>query len=246
MHGGGDIRIKTRNIDSKDIKNKPYEPTPGKYVLFMISDTGTGMSDETIDHVFEPFFTTKNPGEGTGLGLSSVYGIIKAHKGYIDIESVLDHGTVVEIYLPVFMEQALSSEEAVDKNIVDDEKKGTILLVDDENIILEVGRDMLESMEYATLTARDGKEALEIYGIHSKKIDLVILDMIMPGMGGGETFDRLKDLDSEIKVVLSSGYSLTGEAGEIMSRGCDGFIQKPYDLKELADKIYSIIGFDEL
>jgi two-component system cell cycle sensor histidine kinase/response regulator CckA len=238
MPGGGNLILKTMNATHKDMKGKLYDPKPGKYALLTVTDTGVGMDKETMERVFEPFFTTKEMGRGTGLGLAIVYGIIKGHGGYIDIESGKGCGTTFGIYLPAIekkVRKAVKTAEQLTKGT------GAILLVDDEEIIREVGKDLLEAIGYRVLLARDGQEAIEVYKKNRAEIALVLLDMIMPHMGGGEAYDRIKEINPDIKVLLSSGYSIDGEACEILARGCDGFIQKPFKIGDLSREIEKIL-----
>ncbi|MEW6328179.1 MAG: PAS domain S-box protein [Thermodesulfobacteriota bacterium] len=239
MPGGGDLILKTRNITHEDIKSIVYEARPGNYVLLTVTDTGIGMDKETQERIFEPFFTTKEMGRGTGLGLASVYGIIKAHGGYIDVKSTKGQATTFSIYLPATEKRPQEAIKTTEQFI----KKGTgtILLVDDEDAIREVGQELLTAMGYRILVARDGKEAVEVYRKNWQGIDLVLLDMIMPNMGGGEAYDRMREINPDIKVLLSSGYSVDGEPGEILKRGCHGFIQKPFKVSELSRKIEEIL-----
>lgn len=239
MVRGGELFITTRNITHKEIEKKPYTIKPGNYILLTIRDTGTGMDKATQEKVFDPFFTTKGLAKGTGLGLASVYGIIKAHGGYIDVESQKGHGTTFFLYLPASTETI--GEEVQPAGTIEKGKE-TILLVDDEEIILDVGQELLKALGYKVLIAVSGKEALEIYKKNKEKIDTVILDMIMPVIGGGETYDRMKEINPNIKVLLSSGYSIDGQATEILKRGCDGFIQKPFNMKELSNAIREVLG----
>jgi PAS domain S-box-containing protein len=238
MPGGGDLILKTMNVDHKNMKGKLYDPKPGKYVLLTVTDTGIGMDKETMGRIFEPFFTTKEMGRGTGLGLASAYGIIKGHGGYIDVESNKGQGTTFSIYLPASgrkIREAVKTAEPFIKGT------GTVLLVDDEDVILEVGKELLEGMGYRVLIAKDGKEAVEVYEKDRDEIDIVVLDMVMPNMGGGEAYDRMKEINPDINVLLSSGFSIDGEASEILERGCKGFIQKPFTLKELSHEIKEIL-----
>jgi CheY-like chemotaxis protein len=238
MPQGGDIFLKTTNISHRDIRDKLYDPKPGNYILLAITDTGIGMDSKTLERIFEPFFTTKELSRGTGLGLASVYGIIKGHGGYIDVDSEKGRGTTFKIYLPATDEEVQKTIEAP-HDIV--KGTGTILLVDDEEMVLEVGERFLKVMGYHVLTAREGKEAIEVYKKHRETIDLVLLDIIMPNMKGGEVFDRLKKINPNIKVLLSSGYSIDGEASQILERGCSGFIQKPFDMNQLSKSIGALL-----
>jgi CheY-like chemotaxis protein len=188
---------------------------------------------------FDPFFTTKETGHGTGLGLASAYGIITGHGGYIDVESEKGQGTTFSIYFPASAKRIRRAVETAEEFI---RGTGTVLLVDDEEFILEVGRDLLQALDYRVLTAKGGKEAIEVYRRNRDAILMVVLDMIMPGMGGGEAYDRIKEINPDVKVLLSSGYSIDGEASEILERGCNGFIHKPFNIKELCGKIGEILG----
>jgi PAS domain S-box-containing protein len=238
MPGGGDLILKASNITHRDMTGKLYDPKPGNYVKLTVVDTGTGMDKKTAERIFDPFFTTKERGRGTGLGLASAYGIIKGHGGYIDVDSKEGKGTTFTIYLPASDKEIEEPARAFERFATGSEK---VLLVDDEADIRQVGRELLEAMGYEVLLARDGKEAIEIYRQNSGDIDVVLLDMVMPNMGGGETYDRMKEINAEVKVLLSSGYSIDGEAREILERGCDGFIQKPFDLRQLSGKIREVL-----
>ena len=241
MAGGGELFISTRNILHTEIGKKPYTVKPGHYILVTIRDTGIGMDKATKEKVFDPFFTTKGLAKGTGLGLASAYGIMKAHAGYIDVASQKGKGATFFLYLPASTE-TIGEEVQLAGTI--EKGKETILFVDDEEIILDVGEELLTSLGYTVLIAHGGKEAIET--LHStfpsSPPDLVILDMIMPQMGGGETYDRLKELFPSIKVLLSSGYSIDGQAKEILERGCNGFIQKPFTLREISKAIREVLG----
>ncbi len=238
MPDGGELFIKTLNVTDKDMQNKPYRPKKGNYVMLTVRDTGSGMDSETMERIFEPFFTTKGLAKGTGLGLASTYGIVKGHGGYIDVDSREGLGTTFNIYLPSTAKMLVREGESSDRLQIG---TGTILLVDDEEIILYAGEQMLNKLGYKVLVAKSGREALEIYKENQDTIDLVLLDMVMPAMGGGETYEKMKEICSDIKVLLSSGYSLDGQATEIMNKGCDGFIQKPFSLKELSQKVKEML-----
>jgi CheY-like chemotaxis protein len=230
MPAGGDLYIQTQNAIFGEQYVKPYQVEPGNYVKISITDTGIGMDEATQQRIFEPFFTTKEMGSGTGLGLASAYGIIKNHEGFINAYSEKGEGTTFNIYLPASEKEIMEEKESA-KNVL----KGTetVLFVDDEDVILEIG--------YKVLIAKSGKKAIKLYKKDKEKIDMVILDMTMPDMGGGKVYDRLKEINPDIKVLLSSGYSISGQAAEILERGCNGFIQKPYRRKELSQKIREIL-----
>jgi PAS domain S-box-containing protein len=239
MPGGGDLYIETSNVVLDKDYTKAFGLKPGDYVKISLRDTGAGMDEATRKRIFEPFFTTKEMGRGTGLGLASAYGIIKNHGGIINVDSEKGKGTVFDIYLPS-SEKEVTMEE---KKLAEEVLRGTesILLLDDEAMILDIGESILRQMGYKVMPFRSGKDAIEAFRQHKEEIDLVILDMIMPDMGGGEVYDRIKEIKPYIRVLLSSGYSIDGQAAEILERGCDGFIQKPFDMKKLSHKIREIL-----
>ncbi len=239
MPRGGEINLSTLNVILNDEQALLCSIKPGKYVKIAVTDTGTGMDEKTRERIFDPFFTTKEMGRGTGLGLATVYGIIKGHGGMINVESVPGKGSTFTIYLPASDKEAPKEEMSTGEITMGTE---TILLVDDEKMVMEVNKDILEYMGYKVYAADSGKKGIALYLEKKDEIDLVILDMIMPGISGGETFDRLRKINPNIKVLLSSGYSLTGEAQEIMDRGCNGFLQKPFQLEQLSDKVREMLG----
>jgi len=240
MPNGGELVLQTRNVRSSEIQKIAPDAQPRDYVRLSVRDTGVGMDSTTMEKIFDPFFTTKKLGEGTGLGLASVEGVVESHGGFIHVESEIGRGTRFDIYLPAsyvyVKEDGMLKEEQTVK------RPGTILLVDDEEVILEVGAEMIQSLGYEVLKARSGQEALDVYTEQGDRVDLVVLDLIMPDMGGGETFDRLKEIDPDIRVLLSSGYGINGEATEILERGANSFIQKPFRLSDLADRFVEILG----
>jgi PAS domain S-box-containing protein len=239
MPDGGTLKLETEDItlDAKDCK--PYQIEPGRYVHISVTDTGIGMDQKTIKRIFDPFFSTKEKTRGTGLGLASAYGIIKNHGGIINARSEIGFGTTFDIYLPV-------SEKMVDDEFISKKSisKGTetVLLVDDEDMIIDVGQALLTKLGYRVIGVHSGKEAVEVIHRQGDGVDLVILDMIMPKMDGGKTFDRIRDICPQIPVMLSSGYAMNSQAEKIMNRGCDGFIQKPFNIYELSQKIRKILG----
>ncbi len=239
MPSGGKLYIETQNIFLDENESVTYDLNPGKYVKINITDTGTGMDEDTVRRIFEPFFTTKGPGEGTGLGLASAYGIIKNHGGTIKVYSEKGHGTTFTIYLPSSDKEVLQKHAPVDLKPYEGDE--TILIVDDEKISTEAVRELLGALGYKVLTVKSGREALEIYKSNLKEIKLVILDMIMPDMSGKETFEKLMEMNKNLKVLLSSGYSINGEALKLLKMGCKGFIQKPFRVEELTRKIREIL-----
>lgn len=239
MPDGGSLTVRSENALLDEDTKLPFPFETGKYVKLSIQDTGFGMDEQTKKRVFEPFFTTKEKGRGTGLGMASSYGIIKNHGGYIAVVSKPGEGTTVTIWLPV-------TNKEIENELIESREKialgsGTVLLVDDEDAIIDVTEKMLQALGYNVLTARNGQEALQLYKETQKKIDVVILDIIMPVMGGGETFDRLKAFDPDVNVLLSTGYSMDEKAADIMNRGCKDFLQKPFDISALSVKIAGVM-----
>ena len=239
MPQGGDLYIKTMNVTHEYMTDRVYDPEPGRYVLVSITDTGEGMSKKTMNRIFEPFFTSKGLGKGKGMSLASAYGIVKAHLGYIDVFSKRKQGSTFEIFLPASDEDATTGVSIIDQLVRGEE---TILLVDDEEMILDIGEQMLEALGYDVLTAVSGLEAIEVYKNNQDDIDMIVLDMIMPGMSGGDVYDMLKSRNQDVKVLLASGYSIDGQATEILERGCSGFIQKPFDMRRLSTAIRRVLG----
>jgi CheY-like chemotaxis protein len=240
MPGGGQMFIETNNVVIDESDAEAFPLPPGKYVRVSIADTGIGMDVDTRQRVFDPFFTTKGLGRGTGLGLASAYGIIKNHGGEISVSSEIGVGTTFDIYLAATKGKPVEIRPERLAPLRGDE---TILLVDDEEMVIDAGREILERFGYSVRTARSGFQAMEVYRGYRETIDLVILDMIMPDMGGSDTFEELKAIDSEVVVLLSSGYSLDGQASEILEQGCLGFIQKPFTPEQLTQKIRDILDF---
>ncbi len=238
-HCSGKLILKTSNVTDEKIKGKKYTPKKGNYVLLTITDPGRVLSQNTMEFIFEPLINVTQKYYDSNLGLASVYGTVKSYGGYIDVESDRKNGTSFHIYIPATDQKITTDEHGV---ISTEDKAQTILLVDDEKEILEISGEMLEKLGYNILIAKDGKEAVDIYNDCKDEIELVILDVVMPGMSGGETYDLLKNTDPYVKVLLSSGYSLDGEASKILDKGCEGFIQKPFNMREISDKIIEIIG----
>jgi CheY-like chemotaxis protein len=238
MPSGGELTLKTKNVVMDEHAVKPYDMKPGRYVKTSITDTGVGMDEATQQRIFDPFFTTKAIDRGTGLGLASAYGIIKNHDGIIHFYSEKNKGTTFNILLPK-SKKKISKEKELSKDLMKGSER--VLLVDDEQMVLDVGGPMLENLGYEDTVVRGGQAAIDYYQERRDQIDIVILDMIMPDINGGETYDRLKRIDPKIKVLLSSGYSINGQAQDILNRGCNGFIQKPFNLKDLSQKVRDIL-----
>ncbi len=238
MPNGGDLFLKIENVMLGPEDLTPHDIRPGRFVKISIRDTGIGMDETTRQRIFEPFFTTKEIGTGTGLGLASVFGIIKNHSGLIDVTSAPGKGATFSISLPASDRPV---EGPKDAGSVIQTGTETLLLVDDEPAILKTCKIMLERVGYTVLSAGDGKSALRIFTEHRGRVELVILDIIMPGMNGGEVFDRLKAIDPNVKVLLCSGYSIEGQATTILRRGGNGFLQKPFESEQLYSKIREIL-----
>jgi PAS domain S-box-containing protein len=242
MPDGGTLHVTTQNVTEPEGERPDGSMIKGNYVMIDISDTGSGIDEEIVEKIFDPFFTTKGMGRATGLGLASAMGIIKGHYGRIIVDSEKGRGTSFKIYLPEMAipdsprqyDKAASPEKAM--------RAATILLVDDETHVLDVGREMLLALGYHVLTATNGIDAVETYITHQDTIDLVLLDMVMPVMGGREAFKRLKEINTSVKVLLVSGHTIDGEVTELMEQGCDGFIQKPFAIEALHDKIDHIMN----
>jgi len=236
----GRLVIRTQNVVlDETFSRKHLETKPGDYVRLTVSDTGHGMNRETLKHIFEPFYTTKGLGKGTGLGLAMVYGIVRSHDSHIFCESAPGKGTTFDIYFPV-IEQGIETETFHQK----EEMAGgieTILLVDDEKSILDFGRRVLSNFGYTVLAASAGEGALEIYQNEKEKVDLIILDLIMPGMGGQRCLEELLRISPEAKVIIASGYSIDGHPKTMIEAGARAFVNKPYDIKQILKIIRTVL-----
>ncbi len=240
MEGEGSIRVACRNkmITDKTVVDFPGLK-PGNYACLEITDDGKGMDEETRKRVFEPFFSTKF--EGRGLGMAAVYGTIKNHDGWISVDSEVDKGTIVKIYLPVV--QAPVKEEVKPESRRKLVKgTGTILIIDDEEAIRDVTRKMLERMGYTVLEAKTGQEAINLVKTFDGDIDIAMLDILMPDMNGNEIYPYIKEARPDLKVLIFSGYSIDGPAREILNAGAEDFIQKPFMMADLSEKLKKILG----
>lgn len=236
MPGGGELIIETHNvtIDETYCRTHPYART-GRYVQIGVSDTGTGIDPNTQQHIFEPFFTTKEVGKGTGLGLALAYGIVKQHSGLIEVYSEVGLGSTFKIYLPA---QERAVEEALHE-IQPGVRGGaeTILIAEDDESLQKLLTGMLTALGYNLIFARDGEIAVERYSSHRDEIDLVILDMVMPRMGGREAYERIRMLGSEVPVIFMTGYSAEmAQTRFVLETGAE-FIQKPYGITALGNKV---------
>jgi len=239
MPGGGIMTLQCGHVQMAGTEAVRLSLTPGRYAYLSVTDNGIGMDEDTRKRVFEPFFTTKEMGRGTGLGLASAYGIIRNHGGIIDVRSSKGQGSTFTIYLPASAAEAAAVAEKASSAV--DGGSETILLVDDNPTVLEIGEEMLQLLGYAVLTAGSGCEALNLYQHHRERIDLVILDMIMPGLSGFDTYAALKQTNPDVDVLLSSGYSIDSQASEMLELGCNGFLQKPFAVQELSHAVRAIL-----
>lgn len=236
---GGQLRITTRRIPLRDaFLSSQQDLRNTEYISVAVSDTGTGIEPATLEKIFDPFFTTKEKGKGTGLGLATVYGIVKNHGGYIDVRSTVGVGTTFSLYFPTIEGDVLRQEESTDEYAVGRE---TILVVDDEDTMRALARDVLTPLGYTVIEAIHGREAIDVYARPGSKIDLVILDVAMPVMGGKEALSHLLKINHDVKVILSTGYAQDSRTREMMQMGVSGFIQKPYGSAELSRIVRSVL-----
>jgi len=236
MPGGGTLTFST-SIEEMD--SPAGALSPGSYLKLVIRDTGNGMSEEVQQRIFEPFFTTKGKDKGTGLGLSATYGTIQQHNGHISVNSKLDQGTAFTVLLPANKKATLSIENTLDT--LTDIRSTRVLIIDDEEIILETVSELLEALGCKVKTSNNGADGVEIYKANPSSFDIVILDKIMPGMGGKEVYIELKKINPKIKTVLASGYS-NEQAQDILDLGVSGFIRKPYTMAALSKLLSEICG----
>ncbi|MGA9235226.1 MAG: response regulator, partial [Desulfobacterales bacterium] len=230
------ISCRDEHITAEQSKMTPGL-VPGDYVALSVTDDGKGMDEKTRQRIFEPFFSTKF--QGRGLGMASVYGIIKNHEGWITVYSKPLRGTTVKIFLPAIRGEALAIKSVRALNM---ENSGTILVIEDEEMVLDVTCTMLQNLGYRVLAARSGEEALRIADSHDGQIDLALLDIILPDMGGKDIYPRLLASRPNLRVIVCSGYTLNGPAQEILKQGAQGFIQKPYTMAALSEKLSAILN----
>ncbi|MCX6555295.1 MAG: response regulator, partial [Candidatus Aminicenantes bacterium] len=243
MANGGRLFIVTGAVNvGKEDPQLPGDAKPGPYVKIMVSDTGSGMDKEVLPRIFDPFFTTKVTGQGSGLGLSVVYGIAKGHGGFITVSSQSGQGSQFSAFFPA------SGKPEISDKIMTETLRGRdelIFVVDDEEDIRSFIKEVLQSHGYRVLLAANGEQAVDVYKKRGREIALVILDMVMPGMGGEEAFLKMKKINPRIQALLSTGYSQDSRVSEILSQGIKGFIQKPYDFNHLLAKLRQILDQGE-
>jgi CheY-like chemotaxis protein len=240
--GVGKITIKTDNvIFDPEACNGNADIVPGEYILMSVADNGCGMDEDTRGHLFKPFFTTKEPGRGTGLGLATVYGIVRQNEGFITVYSELERGSTFNIHLPRFAGEVEKKEAEVTADI----PRGNgemLLMVEDEAAILKLGRAMLESLGYRVLTASGAAEAIALAGTHAGRIQLLVTDVVMPEMDGWNLAARLQAMDPNLRVLFISGYmGDRTEAQQVLENGGD-FIRKPFSMPLLATKISEVLA----
>jgi PAS domain S-box-containing protein len=244
MPDGGRLTIETAEVTLDEAYCRTHVGTrAGDYVTLVVSDTGQGMDRATLEHIFEPFYTTKGVGEGTGLGLAMVYGIVRGHNGFITCYSEPGQGSTFTMYLPV-VEREAEQKAPVRTGTPVRGGSETILLVDDEDTLRDLGEQLLTRFGYNVLTASDGETALEIYRRKMNEIDLVVLDLIMPGMGGVRCLDKLLEENPGVKIVVASGYSVDDPTREAIDAGARGFVSKPYDIAEMHSILREVLDQD--
>ncbi|MBI1804718.1 MAG: PAS domain S-box protein [Ignavibacteriae bacterium] len=242
MPDGGILVINCRPVYVDEHHARQFaDGKAGHYILLSVADSGSGIPPGIIHRIYEPFFTTKDQGKGTGLGLSVVYGVVRSHNGHIGVESEVNSGTIFTIYIPRATDKrAIPTDGKKQMELVGGTER--ILLVEDEISIGEIGSDILKDLGYDIEIAQNGRDAIQILTMSRKPFDLIILDMNMPRMGGRATFDRIKEMFPSMKVLVCSGYSATMIDDGNFARSIDGFLQKPYELEEIANKIRTVLG----
>ena len=239
---GETIEIKTSDFyaDEDFCEKSTFNISSGNFIKISIKDNGSGMTKEVKEKIFEPFFTTKSVGKGTGLGLAAVYGTIIDYKGFIEVESEINKGTSISLFIP--------ATESIKKLIVNKQRTvmkkytGTILLVEDEDVVRDVAHNLLTKLGFETLVAENGKEAVDIFKKHESKISLVVMDIVMPVMDGREAFYELKEINKDVKVILLSGFKREASINSLLEEGVKGFLQKPYTIQAFREKVVEVLG----
>ncbi len=237
MPGGGRLMLRAENACLTAAEAELHGAHSGRFVKLVVTDTGTGIDAANLPRIFEPFFTTKAPGQGSGLGLASVYGIIKNHGGIINVQSELGQGTAFTLLLPA-TDKAPAEKASAATPVRPGQ--GTVLVVDDEERLLHLCGRLLQALGYQVLTASTGRVAVEMVRQHHTELSLVILDLTMPEMSGAKTFEAIRKVAPCLRVLLASGASIDGQAQQLLDQGCNGFIQKPFDAAALSEKIRAL------
>jgi PAS domain S-box-containing protein len=241
MPNGGSLSLSTKLVDGNKLAERFSKAGANMYIAVSVADTGIGMDESTRAKIFEPFFTTKEIGRGTGLGLSVVYGIVEAHRGFVGVESAPGSGTAITLYFPI-PGGIMSSEEAVAVDIKDIAGgKETILIVEDEEALLEILSTLLESKGYTVLKARNGLECVEVYEHRKEGIDLILSDTGLPGMSGADAFLKIASIDPGVKMILASGFFDPDQKAELRKAGVTRFIQKPYKHQDILKEVRSVL-----
>jgi CheY-like chemotaxis protein len=245
MPKGGCITIKAERQTIGQVQERVPAANQDSYICLSITDTGEGMMESTRRRIFDPFFTTKEQGKGTGLGLAVVYGVVRSHNAFIDVESAVGRGTTFRLYFPIpsLSEQMIDSSSAVESYTIGGTE--TILLVEDEEALIEMVRLILKSKGYKVFTAQDGNEAIKVYKLHKNEIDIVLTDMGLPEMTGLDMFKKLKEVNAKVKAIFASGYFEPDIKSEIMKAGAKGFVQKPYSQSEILRILRSVLDEKE-
>ena len=241
MPDGGKLTFETQKLIVTDDESAPAGLGPGQYVHLRVKDTGEGMDDNVLGHIFEPFFTTKEVGQGTGLGLSTVYGIIEGHGGIITAQSKPMQGTIFDLYIPALEESPAPEDDVQLEFEAAHGGKERLLVVDDESAILEVANEVLGSRGYDVVTAQSGEQALAIFEKDPDNFDLVLLDLGMPGMGGHRCLEAMLEIRPKMKIIIASGYADNGQVQAVMNSGAAEFIRKPYRLASLLDQVRHVL-----
>jgi len=242
MPEGGELRFQLSRFTLRPNQRAPgLDMPPGEWIVLSVSDTGTGISPDALPHIFEPFFTTKGVGQGTGLGLAQVYGIVEQHEGYIDVKSQVGHGTTFTLYLPAW--QTSQVDAAAPKPAVVGEGHGeTILVVEDDPATREAVQDILEMLGYRVLAVSDGQAALKLFEQQGGAISLVLSDMVMPGMNGVQLYQALKARWSEIRMMIITGYLPEEEGERLLQQGVAAWVQKPFSVQQIAEKVQAVLA----
>jgi two-component system, cell cycle sensor histidine kinase and response regulator CckA len=244
MANGGTLIVQTANVEIRRVDagaGANAWATPGKYVLLSVRDNGPGMDEATLDHIFEPFFTTKGVGKGTGLGLATVYGIVKQHKGFIDVESRPGEGTAFRVYWPIGEGSAKEAEKKPEVAPVQS-ATGTILIAEDNDGLREAAKEILEAIGYTVILARDGLEAVKIFEKRHDDVDLLFMDVVMPGLNGPEAHQRMIAIDPNVPVIFTTGYASENNLINTVTATPFPILQKPYGSRTLAQKIKEVLS----